>query len=178
MAGSDRLTLELSDEAATARLAARLAGLLAAGDVLTLAGDLGVGKTALARALIRARLGPDVEVPSPTFTLVQTYVWCSAPTVSPVLLWHFDLYRIADPDELVELGWEDARAEGIVLVEWPDRLGPLMPTARLDIGLDFAPGGPERRSARLQAHGMRAQDQLRVLDKRLNLDDAPNETGP
>lgn len=129
-----RFTLDLPDEAATAALAARLAALLQPGDVVLLAGDLGAGKSFLARALIRAAAGePELEVPSPTFTLVQSY------DLPAGELWHFDLYRLAAPDEVLELGWDEARL-GICLVEWPDRLGPLTPADRLKIELAHGPG--------------------------------------
>jgi tRNA threonylcarbamoyladenosine biosynthesis protein TsaE len=124
------IAIDLPDEAATAALAGRLALCLRAGDVIALHGDLGAGKTSFARALIQA-LGSDEDAPSPTFTLVQTY---DTP-VGPVS--HFDLYRIDSPDELEELGWDDALADGIVLVEWPDRAGALLPDLRLDIHLDY-----------------------------------------
>lgn len=131
--GDRPLDILLPDEEATGRLAGRLAGLLAAGDVVALWGDLGAGKTALVRALVRRALGDArAEVPSPTFTLVQIY---ELPAAS---LWHFDLYRIEAPEEMIELGWEDARAGGIAVVEWPDRLGDLLPDDRLDIRLQFA----------------------------------------
>ena len=116
------LTLTLADEAATRGLGARLAGVLAAGDVLALAGDLGAGKTTLARGLIQAALGGCEPVPSPTFTLVQTYEPAAGPAI-----WHFDLYRLTEPEELIEIGWEEAMAGGIVLVEWPERAGDALP---------------------------------------------------
>ncbi len=125
------LSLALPDQAATEALAARLAAVLRPGDVLAMGGDLGAGKTTLARALIRAAAGAEVEVPSPTFTLVQTYDLPVGP------IWHFDLYRLSGPDEVIELGWDEARAGGIALVEWPDRLGPLLPADRLEIDLSF-----------------------------------------
>ncbi len=130
------ITLALADEAATRALAGRLAACLAPGDVVALAGDLGAGKTTLARAVIRAAAGAAIEVPSPTFTLVQAY------DLPAGTLWHFDLYRISAPDDVVELGWDDATAGGIVLVEWPDRLGGLLPADRLEMTLAFgaAPG--------------------------------------
>ena len=112
-----RLSVYLPDEAATAALARRLAPRLRRGDVLALRGDLGMGKTAFARALIRALVADDAaEVPSPTFTLVQVY---DAPGGA---LWHFDLYRLSGPDEVEELGWAEA-ADGVALVEWPNGWG-------------------------------------------------------
>ena len=129
-------TLLLPDQAATEALAGRLAAVLRPGDVVCLGGDLGAGKTTLARSLIRAAAGAEVDVPSPTFTLVQMY------DLPDFTLWHFDLYRLSGPDEVIELGWDEARAEGVVVIEWPERLGPLLPAERLDIALAFgeAPG--------------------------------------
>ncbi|WP_180899579.1 tRNA (adenosine(37)-N6)-threonylcarbamoyltransferase complex ATPase subunit type 1 TsaE [Martelella soudanensis] len=127
----------LPDEAATIAFAGRLAPLLIAGDCLLLDGDLGMGKSTFARALIRARLGdPALEVPSPTFTLVQIYD--GAPP-----LWHFDLYRLSDPDELIELGIDEALAEAISLIEWPDRGEGVLP--RDALRLTFAEEGAGRR---------------------------------
>lgn len=139
-------TLTLPDEEATASLARRLAPVLRAGDLLALWGTLGAGKTSFARALIQALAGAETEVPSPTFTLVQIYDGPAAP------LWHFDLYRLSGPEEVVELGWEEARTDGIALVEWPDRLGPLLPRDRLDLTLTTS-GGSEVRTADLAGHG-------------------------
>lgn len=139
------LTLSLPDEAATQALAARLAPHLRAGDVVTLRGDLGAGKTALARFLIRHLAGDEAEeVPSPTFTLVQIYEHLSPP------VWHFDLYRLTDPGEVVELGWEEAR-DACALVEWPERLGPLLPRDRLDVQLTL--DGPTARRVVITGHG-------------------------
>src|SRR5215470_13086350 len=115
--------IDLPDEAATAAFAARVSAVAAAGDIIALKGDLGAGKTTFARAFIRAH-GCEEEVPSPTFTLVQIY------EVGPIAIWHFDLYRINSPDEAWELGIEDAFLEGISLIEWPDRLGSLLPQHR------------------------------------------------
>ena len=142
------IEVALADEAATARLAQARARLVHPGDFIALRGDLGAGKTSLARALIVALAGRPEEVPSPTFTLAQSYV-TPAGTV-----WHLDLYRISDPGELVELGREDALASSITLVEWPDRLGALLPAERLDVTLEFAdsPTGESRR-ARLVGNG-------------------------
>lgn len=130
------MRIDLPDEAATRALGARLAPLLRAGDVVTLTGPLGAGKTTLARGLVAALLGPDAETPSPTYTLVQTY------DAGAFELWHFDLYRLESAQDVYELGFEDALADGVSLVEWPDRLGPLAPADRLDIVL--APNGAGR----------------------------------
>ena len=105
-------------EADTLALAAALAATVPAGRLIALEGDLGAGKSTLARAFIRARLGDDeAEVPSPTFTLVQTY-GCDDGTE----VWHADLYRLTDPEEAYELGLDEARDDGICLIEWPDRM--------------------------------------------------------
>jgi tRNA threonylcarbamoyladenosine biosynthesis protein TsaE len=138
--------MTLENPAATAALAAQLAGLARFGDVLALWGDLGMGKTAFARAFIAARAGEALVVPSPTFTLLQTYDLPAGP------VWHFDLYRLANPDDVWELGWEQGLGDAISLVEWPQRLGDLLPADRLDIS--FAQGdGPEQRRVRLDAAG-------------------------
>jgi len=122
------IVIELPDEAATAALAAQIAGLARPGDVIALKGELGMGKTSFARAFIRA-CGGDEEVPSPTFTLVQVY------ELEPAAIWHFDAYRLCDPEEAWELGIEDAFQDGISLVEWPERFGALLPARRLEIAL-------------------------------------------
>ena len=115
-------SMSLANETATAELGAMLAGRLRPGDVVGLTGELGSGKTTLARAILRAAAGdPDLIVPSPTFTLVEIY---ETPRGT---FWHFDLYRLEAPEHVFELGWEEALAEGIVLIEWPQRLGELLP---------------------------------------------------
>ena len=99
-------------------------------------GGLGAGKTTLARAILRAAAGePALIVPSPTFTLVEVY---ETPRGS---FWHFDLYRLEEPEQVFELGWEEARADGIALVEWPERLGPLLPHERLTVTLSIEGDG-------------------------------------
>ncbi len=114
--------LPLADETATEQLGATLAARLKPGDVVGLKGELGAGKTTLARAILRAAMDdPALIVPSPTFTLVEVY------ETPHGTYWHFDLYRLETPEQVFELGWEEARAEGIVLLEWPERLGPLLP---------------------------------------------------
>ena len=134
------VTLALPDEAATQALGAKLAELARPGDVVALSGDLGAGKTTLARAFVRRLAGADEEVPSPTFTLVQSYD-TAAGTV-----WHFDLYRLEAPDEALELGLDDAFADGISLIEWPERLGGLLPAARLDVVLETDAAETARRA--------------------------------
>jgi tRNA threonylcarbamoyladenosine biosynthesis protein TsaE len=126
---SFELTIDLPNPAATDALGERLAAILRPGDVVALEGPLGTGKTALARAAVRALTDPGEEVPSPTFTLVQVYQSEAGP------LYHFDLYRLEAPDQAVELGIDDAFAEGISLVEWPDRLGGYLPRRHLKIEL-------------------------------------------
>ncbi|MBP1805129.1 tRNA (adenosine(37)-N6)-threonylcarbamoyltransferase complex ATPase subunit type 1 TsaE [Rubellimicrobium aerolatum] len=131
--------LHLPTEADTARLAARLAPRLGPGDTILLSGPLGAGKSAFARALIRARLDdPAAEVPSPTFTLVQTY------GEGGDSLWHADLYRLSHPDEVAELGLLAAMEEAICLIEWPDRLGPFTPVGALRLDLEPAPDEARR----------------------------------
>lgn len=130
---SDDGPIVLDSEAATRALAARLAPHLRAGDVIALSGPLGAGKSVFARAVIHAlaaRGGETPEdVPSPTFTLVQTY------PAGALTVYHFDLFRLDDADEAWELGIEDAFAEGVSLIEWPERLGALLPAERLDVAL-------------------------------------------
>lgn len=123
------IMVHLPDEAATAALGARLAPLLRAGDTVLLEGPLGAGKSHLARALIRARIGRIEDVPSPTFTLVQTY------DAGETEIWHADLYRLGHPDDVFELGLEEAFGTAICLIEWPERLGQHMPKDALRLRL-------------------------------------------
>ncbi len=124
----------LSDEDATAALASRIAPYLTVGDTLLLEGDIGAGKSAFARALIRARLDRMEDVPSPTFTLVQTYEDDDAE------IWHCDLYRLTHPDEALELGLDDAFETAICLIEWPDRLGDVAPKSALTLSFEAQKG--------------------------------------
>lgn len=148
------IILPLADEKATASLARALSELVQAGDVIALFGDLGAGKTSFARAFINAlpRENADgaetepEEVPSPTFTLVQLY------ERAPATVWHFDLYRLEQSEEAYELGIEEAFAEGICLIEWPERLGGLLPTDRLEINLGFGTT-PGARTAAMSTFG-------------------------
>lgn len=141
----------LSDEDATAALASRIAPYLTVGDTLLLEGDIGAGKSAFARALIRARLDRMEDVPSPTFTLVQTYEDDDAE------IWHCDLYRLTHPDEALELGLDDAFETAICLIEWPDRLGDVAPKSALTLSFEAQEGqhhvtisGQDRWASRLR----------------------------
>src|SRR3954454_13717166 len=117
----------LADETATRALAVEFAAALEPGDLVTLSGDLGAGKTTFARALIRHLAGDgSVEVPSPTFTLMQNY------ELPRFALVHADLYRVNDPAELAELGFDDIADDAVVLLEWPDRAAGLLPADRFD----------------------------------------------
>lgn len=125
----------------TCTIAARLAPRLRAGDVMLLAGDVGAGKTHFARCVIRALLKVSEDVPSPTYTLVQTYAGQDAD------IWHADLYRLTGPDEVIELGLSEAFGQAICLVEWPDRLAGLAPETALTLTLCDG-GTPEARRLR------------------------------
>lgn len=130
--------LILPDLAATEALAARVATQARPGDAILLSGPLGAGKSAFARAFLRAASGdPALEVPSPSYTLVQTY----ETSIGPVH--HFDLWRLAGPGAVVELGWDELTTD-IVLVEWPDRLGALHPEGALEITLEALPHDTRR----------------------------------
>ena len=147
--GGSSFTVALPNEQATRRLAIDVAAALEPGDLITLSGDLGAGKTMFARALIRHLAGDEtISVPSPTFTLQQAY------ELSPFQLVHGDLYRLSGPAELAELGFDDLPAGSVVLLEWPDRAAGFLPADRLDIALTLAPQeGPEFRNARVTGYG-------------------------
>ena len=127
------MSLLLPDEAAVRALGARLAARLRAGDVITLSGDLGAGKTTLARGILEG-LGQQGDIPSPTFNIVQTY----APPELSLPVWHVDLYRLSDPQEIHELGLGEALDEGALLIEWPDRLDGLFADRALALHLEDA----------------------------------------
>ena len=129
-AAADPLILSLPTAAETEALGRRLAALARPGDAILLEGPIGAGKSCLARAFIRARLGEAEEVPSPTFTLVQVY------DADGTEIWHADLYRLTHPDEVWELGLDQAFDAAICLVEWPDRLGSHAPPNALTLRLD------------------------------------------
>ena len=135
---AESAVFDLPDEAATAALAGRLAAQAQRCDVYALFGDLGAGKTSFARAFINALPGGPEDVPSPTFTLVQTY------RRGALEIWHVDLYRLSGPEESLELGMEEGYDQAAMLIEWPERLGALLPETRLDIAFAYAAGGGRR----------------------------------
>jgi tRNA threonylcarbamoyl adenosine modification protein YjeE len=147
--GGASFSVVLPDEQATLRLMVDIASALDPGDVLTLSGDLGAGKTFFARALIRYLAGDEtIEVPSPTFTLMQTYDLPRFPLV------HVDLYRVTGTAELAELGFDDLPEDAVVVVEWPDRAGSFLPPDRIDVTLTLAPKlKPEFRHCRVTGYG-------------------------
>jgi tRNA threonylcarbamoyl adenosine modification protein YjeE len=163
-----RFTVSLENEEATQRFAVDIANALEPGDMVTLSGDLGAGKTAFARAVIRHLAGdPDVAVPSPTFTLMQVY------ELPRLTLAHADLYRLSGPDELSELGLDEIAATGVVLMEWPDRAGNRLPADRIDIAFTLSPSrGNEYRDATVTGHGRLAQRVARIEALRTFLHDA------
>lgn len=127
------IQIKLANAQMTARVGRILAALAHPGDVIALWGDLGAGKTTLARGFIAALAPEEENVPSPTFTLVQTYPAQIDGDV--VEIWHFDCYRLKSAEEAYEIGIEEAFIEGISLIEWPERLGLLLPQNRLDVTL-------------------------------------------
>jgi len=143
------LSVALANETATAQLMADLALLIGPGDVITLSGDLGAGKTAAARAMIRYLADDDtIEVPSPTFTLAQGYELPAFP------LLHADLYRISDASELEEIGLSPLPEGAVAVIEWPDRAGDTLPAHRIDIALSHRPAlGSTARSAEITGFG-------------------------
>lgn len=129
---------------ATTAFGHSLARVLASGDLITLSGELGAGKSTLARGMIRHGLMdqglPAEDIPSPTFTIVQSYPWPSSADPGREL-WHIDLWRIDDPEELIELGFDEALGRHIMVIEWPDRLGGLVPDDALCLTLEAEEGG-------------------------------------
>jgi tRNA threonylcarbamoyladenosine biosynthesis protein TsaE len=146
----------LPAERDTVALGGSLAKLARPGDVIALHGPLGAGKTTLARGFISARTEITEDVVSPTFTLVQVYNADDDDVGAPI--WHFDLYRLKGAEEVLELGWEEALSGGISIVEWPDRLGGLLPAGRLDVILSDG----DHRRARIYG-GTKWKDRIAVM---------------
>src|ERR1700747_2092868 len=158
MTGVATFSVALANETATENRMADLALLIGAGDLITLSGDLGAGKTAAARALIRYLAADDtLEVPSPTFTLAQSYDLPSLP------LLHADLYRINDAAELEEIGLSPLPEGTVVLIEWPERAGAALPDDRIDIALSHRPAlGSTARAAEITGYGKAAAQVARL----------------
>ena len=166
--GGASFTLTLPDQRATARFAAEIGCALEPGDLVTLSGDLGAGKTTFARALIRYLAGDEtVEVPSPSFTLLQSYELPRFPLI------HADLYRLAGAAELSELGFDDVPENAVVLMEWSDRAAGLLPPDRFDITFMLKPAqGPEAREVRYTGYGAFAPRAERIGLVRAFLDES------
>jgi len=126
----NNVVIQTKSEEQTGDFARQCANNAQIGDIFLLNGPLGTGKSVFARAFIQHLAGSGIEVPSPTFTLLQTYSTAKSP------LWHFDLYRLEDPEEIYELGWEDAIQNHILLIEWPERLGHLKPKHYKEINIE------------------------------------------
>ena len=168
MMGPETFPVALGNETATANLMADLALLIGPGDVITLSGDLGAGKTAAARALIRYLASDDsLEVPSPTFTLAQSYDLPAFPLV------HADLYRINDAAELEEIGLSPLPEGAVALIEWPERAPSALPHDRIDIALNHRPAlGSTARAAEISGYGKGAAQVARLKALRQFLADA------
>lgn len=146
--GKDFNNFVSSCERETIDFARKFARELKSGDVVLLHGDLGMGKSVFSRAVLRALCGVDnLEVPSPTFTLVQVY------DADVGQVWHFDLYRLSDVSEIYELGWEEAMDSGVLLVEWPERLGCLRPDKYIDVTLSPVGGRADHRNIEVVRYG-------------------------
>src|SRR3954467_9847159 len=168
MTASTTFSVALHNETATAQLMADLALLVGPGDVITLSGDLGAGKTAAARAMIRYLSGDDaLEVPSPTFTLIQSY---DLPSFSLV---HADLYRVNDPTELEEIGLTPLPEGAVALIEWPERAASALPADRIEIALSHRPAlGSTARAAEISGFGKAGAQVARLKALRHFLDAA------
>ena len=140
-----RLTITLCDPAATTRLGFLLAGTAGAGDVIALSGPLGAGKSVLARGIVLALCPDEADIPSPTFTLVQTYDPADGPS-----LMHFDLYRLETAEQALDLGIEDAFVEAVSVIEWPERLGSWLPRGALRVTLALDGNAPDKRIVTLE----------------------------
>ena len=136
-------------------------------DVIALAGDLGAGKTVFAKAFIRSLTNENEDVPSPTFTLVQTYD--AQQDEQPLTIWHFDLYRLKSPEEIYETGFEEALSEGVSLIEWAERAENLLPRNRLTIRLEMPAGQPDKRNVTFIASGTDWCQRMEKIKQCLNV---------
>lgn len=151
------MKLRLNSSADTAEFARKIASLLQNQDMILLYGDLGAGKTFFAREVIKS-LNPKVkEVASPTFNLVQIY---DCPQTDIPQIWHFDLYRLESPEEIWETGFEEAMAEGVSLIEWPEKMGRFIPREALEIRFETVAGNKDAREAEIVPLGKSWQERL------------------
>lgn len=167
------VTLVCNSAEATSALAEALAPLLGAGDTVLLRGPVGAGKTHFARALIQmllGRYGKSEDVPSPSFTLVQTY------NAGDLEIWHVDLYRVSDVDEVIELGLDDALPNALCLIEWPERLGTLTPDDALQIAFSAGDSSDTRRLC-LRGPARRWSELFAMIRARADVC-APTEAAP
>ena len=155
------MDITLDNEQETITFARKMTSFLRSGDVVLLQGDLGAGKSFLSRQIIQHFAGAEIEVPSPTFTLVQTY---ELPSIE---IWHFDLYRLSYPDEVIELGWDEALGQSLMLIEWPDRLGDLCPENYIEIALSLCDANPDKRRLTMTGYGDMAA-RVKELEEELN----------
>ncbi len=158
---SDSLVIADLSRSRLEAFASGLAGLIRRRDVITLSGDLGAGKTVFARAFIRTLTAENENVPSPTFTLVQTYDTSKEPFLT---VWHFDLYRLKSAQEIYEIGFEEALTDGVSLIEWPERAERLLARDRLEIQLRTSPEGTDKRILTLTACGKSWQNRMEEID--------------
>ena len=157
---SDPLIIADISRAQLEAFAAALAALVRQRDVITLSGDLGAGKTVFARAFIRSLTDENEDVPSPTFTLVQTYDTSTDPALT---VWHFDLYRLKSAQEIYEIGFEEALADGVSLIEWPERAERLLAKDRLEIQIQIPIEKTDKRTLTLTARGKSWQNRTEAI---------------
>jgi len=141
------MKIQINTQAETEEIARKLAHCAELGDVIALHGDLGIGKSVFSRSFIRALTSPDEEVPSPTFTLVQIY------EAGMGELYHFDMYRLEQPDDCLELGIEEAFSEGVSLIEWPSKMGSYLPWDCLNIEITHGDHGETSRTMEFSSQG-------------------------
>ena len=163
MTKQQTFTIQKINEIEICKLAENLASLSVTGDIITLSGDLGVGKTVFARAFIKS-LKYEGHVPSPTFTLLQTY------ETQPVPISHFDFYRLGSPEEIFELGGEDLFFSGISLIEWPEKMGKFRPKGCLNLVLSYSKVQPETNRSLLLGYEVNWSERLTRIKARMGFE--------
>ena len=163
MTKQQTFTIQEINEIEICKLAENLASVSLIGDIITLSGDLGVGKTVFARAFIKA-LKYEGHVPSPTFTLLQTY------ETQPVPISHFDFYRLESPEEIFELGVEDLFFSGISLIEWPEKMGKFKPKGCLNLVLSYSKAQPETNRSLFLEYELNWSERLKKIKARMKFE--------